>query len=538
VIRNPILPGSHPDPSIVRVGDDFYVATSTFEWCPGVLVHHSRDLVHWRPLGGILTDDRLLELAGVPDSGGIWAPCLTHANGRFHLVFTVVDSYARGYKDLQNYLVTAADITGPWSDAVPLHGRGFDASLFHDTDGSAWLLNMVFDSRPGGGFAGIEAQCVEDGELVGTPQTIFTGTAIGVTEGPHLYRRNGWYYLMVAEGGTGYDHQVTMARSRVLTGPYETDPDGPMLTARHDADLELQKAGHGCLVETQTGQWYLAHLVARPYSRRGACVLGRETAIQQVRWVDEWPRVPGGVPTLTTPAPDLPEHPWPSTTSRDDFDGPALGPQWSTLRRPASRDWLGFTDRPGYLRIRGGQSPYGRRTPSLVARRVTATRCTFETTMEFAPEDIHQSAGITAYYNAANWHALQLTTDGERAVLELVTSDRGVRTVHARIDAAAHAECPVQLRVAFDGPRVRFAYAWDGSWSTVPVDLDATILSDEHADDIVDGQVRTLGFTGAFVGLWVQDLAAHSRWADFDHATYVDEPASGAAATSAPEVVR
>lgn len=537
MIRNPVLPGSHPDPSIVRVGDDYYIATSTFEWCPGVLVHHSRDLAHWRPLGGILTDHRLLELAGVPDSGGIWAPCLTHANGRFHLVFTVVDSYARGCKDLQNYLVTAADITGPWSDPVPLHGRGFDASLFHDTDGSVWLLNMVFDSRPGGGFAGIEAQRHEDGELVGTPQTIFTGTAIGVTEGPHLYRRNGWYYLMVAEGGTGYDHQVTVARSRALTGPYETDPAGPMLTARHDADLELQKAGHGCLVETRAGRWYVAHLAARPYSRRGPCVLGRETAIQQVRWVDGWPRIPGGVPALTTPAPDLPEHPWPSATSRDDFDGPGLGPQWSTLRRHASPDWLSLTDRPGYLRIRGGQSPYGRRTPSLVARRVTATRCSLDTTMRFVPEDIHQSAGITAYYNAANWHALQLRTDGDRAALELVTSDRGVRTVHARIDAATHAERPVQLRVAFDGPQVRFAYAWDGSWSTVPVNLDATILSDEHADDIVDGQVRTLGFTGAFVGLWVQDLAARGRWADFDHATYVEEPASDAAPTSAIEAM-
>lgn len=228
LIRNPVLPGFHPDPSILRVGDDYYIATSTFEWAPGVRVHHSRDLVHWRALGGILTDRRLLDLTGVPDSGGVWAPDLTYAHGLFHVVY--------------------------------------------------------------------------------------------------------WYYLVVAEGGTGYEHGVTVARSRDLLGPYEPDPNGPMMTSRHDPTLALQKAGHGCLVRTQDGSWYLAHLAARPYTQRGRCVLGRETAIQRVEWVDGWPRVAGGVPAVDVPAPDLPPHPWPESASS--------GVEWSTLRRPASPDWV------------------------------------------------------------------------------------------------------------------------------------------------------------------------------------------------------
>ncbi|MBB6554169.1 glycoside hydrolase family 43 protein [Nonomuraea rubra] len=488
MIRNPVLPGFHPDPSILRVGADYYLATSTFEWYPGVLVHHSRDLVNWRPLGGILTERRLLDLSGVPDSGGVWAPDLTYANGLFHLVYSVMDTYAHGYKDVANYLVTAPAVEGPWSDPVRLPGRGFDAALFHDDDGTAYLLNMVFDSRPGRGFSGIELQPLNGG----TPRLILENRSI--TEGPHIYRVDGWYYLMVAEGGTGYEHCVSVLRSRSLEGPYEADPAGPMLTSRHDPGLELQKAGHGCLVRTQGGEWYLAHLAARPYSPRGRCVLGRESAIQRVEWQDGWPRVAGGVPAVEVPAPDLEPHPWPAE------DG-----GWSTLRRPASPDWVRFEG--GRVTVSGGQSPYGRRAPSLVARRVTAQRCRFGTGVTFEPGSVHQSAGITAYYNSRNWYHLALTTDG----VVLTGSDRGARTVH--FTAAGTAS---RLELELDGPILRFSY--DGH--AIPVELDATILSDEHADEIIDGQIRSFGFTGAFVGLWVQDLAGEGCEAVFEDPAY------------------
>lgn len=527
-IRNPVLTGFHPDPSILRVGDDYYLATSTFEWYPGVRVHHSRDLVHWRALGGIITDRRLLDLRGCGDSNGVWAPDLTYHDGLFHLVYSDVASFASGYWDPQNYLVTAADINGPWSDPVKLHAHGFDASLFHDADGSTWLLSMSADWRPGRGrFAGIEIQRYdrERRRLVGEPRIIFHGTAAGLTEGPHLYRRDGWYWLVTAEGGTSWEHQVTVARSRHLLGPYLADPGGPLLTSVGDPDLRLQKAGHGCLVQTQHGDWYLAHLVARPYSPRGRCVLGRETAIQQVDWpAGQWPRIAGGIPADDVPAPDLPAHPWPAEPATDHFDAATLAPCWSTLRRPASPDWLDLEARPSHLRIHGGQSPVGRQTPSLVGRRVGAERCALETVVEFDPADHRQLAGVTAYYNTLNWHYLYLTrADDGRVVLELLSCDRGRRTAHPDLTVDVGGAVRVGLRARFDGPAVRFGYDLGAGWRELPVDLDATILSDEHAALVIDGEPAAWGFTGAFLGLWVQDLGGDGVHADFDEATYRED---------------
>ncbi|WP_428965025.1 glycoside hydrolase family 43 protein [Micromonospora fluostatini] len=524
-IRNPVLAGFHPDPSILRVGDDYYLATSTFEWYPGVRVHHSRDLVHWRALGGVVTDRRLLDLRGCGDSNGVWAPDLTWHDGEFFLVYSDVASFASGYWDPQNFLVTAPDITGPWSDPVKLHGHGFDAALFHDDDGSTWLLSMSADWRPGRErFAGIEIQRYDRAtrRLVGRPRLLFTGTSVGVTEGPHLYRRDGWYWLITAEGGTSWEHQVTVARSRELFGPYEVDPAGPLLSSVGRPDLRLQKAGHGSLVRTQHGDWYLAHLVGRPYTPLGNCVLGRETAIQRVEWpAGDWPRIPGGVPAEEVAAPGLPAHPWPAEPATDHFDTDHLAPCWSTLRRPAGPDWVDLRSRPSHLRVHGGQSPVGRQAPSLVARRVGATRCALETVVEFDPIDHRQLAGITAYYNTLNWHHLYLTRDDAgRRVLELLSSDSGRRTAYPGLTVDADGADRVGLRAVFDGPVVRFGYDLGAGWQELPVALDATILSDEHAALVVDGEPAAWGFTGAFLGLWVQDLGGDGGHADFDLATY------------------
>ncbi|MEU7823593.1 glycoside hydrolase family 43 protein [Catellatospora sp. NPDC049133] len=526
-IRNPVLPGFHPDPSILRVGDDYYLATSTFEWYPGVRVHHSRDLVHWRPIGGIVTERRLLDLRGCGDSNGIWAPDLTWHDGLFHLVYSDVASFASGYWDPQNYLITAPDITGPWSDPVVLHSHGFDASLFHDEDGTSWLLAMSADWRPGRDrFGGIEIQRYDRAkrQLVGNAQIIFTGTAAGLTEGPHLYRHDGWYWLVTAEGGTSWEHQVTVARSRNLHGPYEVDPVGPLLTSVGRPDLTLQKAGHGSLVRTQHGDWYLAHLAARPYTPLGNCVLGRETAIQKVDWTPGgWPSIPGGIPADEITAPGLPTHAWPVEPATDHFDAPQLSTAWSTLRRPAGPEWLDLRARPSHLRIRGGQSPVGKQTPSLVARRVGATHCSLETVVEFDPADHRHLAGITAYYNTLNWHYLYVTrADDGRAVLELLSSDSGRRTVYPELTVDASAAGRVGLRAEFDGPAVLFSYDLGDGWRPLPVELDATILSDEHAALIIDGEPAAWGFTGAFLGLWVQDLGNDGVHADFDHATYLE----------------
>lgn len=538
LIRNPVLPGFHPDPSILRVGTDYYIATSTFEWYPGVRVHHSTDLVNWRALGGILTERRLLDLTGAGDSCGVWAPDLTYADGLFHLVYTDVSSFSSGYWDSQNFLITAPTLAGPWSDPVRLHARGFDAALFHDDDGTSWLLSMTADWRPGRNrFAGIQIQQYDRAarKLVGQERVIFTGTAAGLTEGPHLYRRDGWYYLLVAEGGTSWEHQATMARARDLFGPYEPDPAGPLLSSAQRPDLPMQKSGHGSLVATPDDQWYLAHLVGRPYSPRGACVLGRETAIQQVTWAaGGWPRIAGGIPADVVPAPaggasdpladgHAPDGRRDESVDHDDFDGPGLGPDWSTLRRPATDDWVDLSTRPSHLRIHGGQSPVGRQRPSLVARRVTSRRCSLETTMQFRPSSYRQLAGVTAYYNTRNWHYAYLTADDDgRPTLEVLTCDTGRPTPYPACRVSLEGVDRIGLRVMFDETMIRFAYNTfdDAGWRDLPVELDATILSDEHAAFIVDGEPEAWGFTGAFAGLWVQDLGADGGYADFDSATY------------------
>ncbi|WP_238008692.1 glycoside hydrolase family 43 protein [Dactylosporangium sp. AC04546] len=509
-IRNPVLPGFHPDPSILRVGDDYYLATSTFEWYPGVRIHHSRDLVHWRPVGGALADTRLLDLTGVPDSGGVWAPCLSYVGGLFHLVYTDVKSYG-GFWDTPNSVVTASSVEGPWSDPVPLHAQGFDPSLFHDVDGRSWLVSNRTDWRPGRPWAnGIIIQEYDRNarQLVGEPVTVYTGTPAGMTEGPHLYRRDGWYYLVTAEGGTDWFHQVTVARSRDILGPYETDPGTPLVTSVHRPDLALQKAGHGSLVETPAGEWYLAHLAGRPLTPRGRCVLGRETALQRVTWTDDgWPRVEGGVPHDVVSGPDLPAHPWPSAPETDDFTAASLGPDWSTLRRPFSASWASTGG--GRLRVHGGRSPGAQSGESMVARRVQHHRATFEATVLFEPRHFQQMAGLTAYYNSRNWYFLRVGFDERQGVVvDVLSSDRGRVTMHR---PAVPVDGPVRLRFDLEEDVLR---ASCGSTEWGP--FDATILSDEYARE----HDSAWGFTGAFFGLWVQDLTGGGLPADFTAATY------------------
>ncbi|WP_344623179.1 family 43 glycosylhydrolase [Kitasatospora arboriphila] len=523
-----MLPGSHPDPSILRVGEDYYLATSTFEWYPGVRLHHSRDLVHWRPLGGALDGPRLLDLTGCPDSGGVWAPNLTHADGLFHLVYGNVSGYTGGFTDCPNLLVTAPTAEGPWSDPVPLHARGFDASLFHDTD-TSWLVNLVHDWRPGhGGSAGLEATRYDRAgrRLVGEPVPLLLPPRAGWIEGPNLHRRGGRYYLITADGGTGYGHQVTVARSRTLAGPYEPDPAGPLLTSRDHPDLPLQKAGHGSLVDTPDGSTYLAYLVARPEGRHGPCILGRETALAPVHWTDDgWPRTPTGLPEATVAAP--PARP-PRTRDRRPAARPArparkplLGPEWSTLRRPAGPDWITATERPGGLRLRGGRSPQSLTGASLAARRATARHCTFEAAVDFAPAGFQHLAGITAYYNTRNWYFLYLTADDTgRTVLRRAGCDRGVTTVDETGQRPVTAGTTVRLGLDLDGPQLRFRYDPGDGWQPFGPPLDATVLSDEHAEEHDAGGIRALGFTGAFLGLWAWDLTGRGHHADFHDPQY------------------
>ena len=239
MIKNPILKGFNPDPSIIRVEDDYYIATSTFEWYPGVQIHHSKDLMNWQLVAQPLNRAELLDMRGNPDSCGIWAPCLSFDNGLFYLIYTDVKRHDGSFKDSHNYLTTCTEIDGNWSSPIHLNSSGFDPSLFHDGE-KKWFLNMIWDYRPGHNpFGGILLQqyCHKTKKLTGPIHNIFKGTKMGFTEAPHLYKRQEYYYLLTAEGGTEYDHCMTFARSKNIEGPYEVDPNGYFLTSKDNPYL-------------------------------------------------------------------------------------------------------------------------------------------------------------------------------------------------------------------------------------------------------------------------------------------------------------
>jgi xylan 1,4-beta-xylosidase len=531
-IRNPILKGFNPDPSILRVGDDYYIATSTFEWYPGVQIHHSRDLVNWRLLTRPLRRPSQLNMLGDPDSCGIWAPCLSHDGSQFYLVYTDVKRYGRtsvggaagaSLRDFHNYIVTSETIDGDWSEPIYINSSGFDPSLFHDDDGRKWFVNMLWDHRPGQNrFAGIVAQeySVPEQKLIGERKNIFKGTPLGLTEAPHLYKRDGWYYLLTAEGGTAWNHAVTMARSRDLLGPYALHPDTYILSARGRPDAPLQRAGHADIVETAGGETYMAYLCGRPLKNRGRCTLGRETAIQKMRWArDGWLYTDGapGLPTLTTPAPALPAHPFAAAAERDDFDAPTLAIDWQWLRTPYPETIFSLTARPGYLRLYGRESIGSLFTQSLVARRQQAHCFSAETVMEFEPAHFQQAAGLVCYYGQNKFHYLHVSHDD--------TNGKHIRVMSALPDApvgdafTAPIKIPagqaIGLRVEVDDERLYFAYRLgDDTWTRLPEQFDASILSDEAQ------MPGSPNFTGAFVGMACQNMAGAGTAADFDHFTY------------------
>jgi xylan 1,4-beta-xylosidase len=532
LIRNPILRGFNPDPSILRVGEDYYIATSTFEWFPGVQIHHSRDLVNWRLLTRPLTRPSQLDMLGDPDSCGIWAPCLTWADGLFHLIYTDVKRYGRttvggasgaSMRDFHNYLVTSPTIDRDWSDPIYLNSSGFDPSLFHDDDGRKYLVNQLWDHRPGRNrFAGIVLQeySPEKRALVGERKMIFEGTAIGLTEAPHLYRRDGWYYLVTAEGGTAWGHAMTMARSRDLAGPYELHPQKYIITARNRPDAPLQRAGHGDLVETPDGQTYAVYLCGRPLRNRGRCTLGRETAIQPMVWREDgwlWTTDGQGVSQLEVEGPGLAAHPFPPTSVRADFDGPDLPIDFQWLRSPYPQELFSLTERPGHLRLFGRESIGSLFRQALVARRQQAHCYSARTILDFEPEHYQQAAGMVCYYNASKFHYLMVTHDETLGkCLQVMSSlpDAPQADAFTRPFPIPSGQ-PIELRVEVDEERLRFAWRLAGEgWTWLPDQFDASILSDEASAPGLPN------FTGAFVGVACQDTAGTRRPADFDWFDY------------------
>lgn len=534
-VANPILPGFHPDPCLLRVGDWYYLATSTFEWWPGVRIHRSRDLATWDLAGYALTRRSQLDLRGVPDSGGVWAPALSYAHGRFWLVYTNARSLNGPFKDLRNYLVTAPAVEGPWSEPVELNSSGFDPSLFHDDDGRAWLLNQLW--RPSTGvdaFAGIVLQeySLTEHRLIGEPRNIFRGSPRGITEGPHLYRRDGFYYLVTAEGGTSWNHAVTVARSRTIDGPYELSPCTPLLSASDDPANPLQKAGHASFVQTPAGEWFIAHLCSRPVGPHRRCLLGRETALQRLDWpAGDWPRLAGGGHSPRefvelSPSPGGEQRPRPDAapylpTFTDDFTAPTLDPQWNTLREPSDSSWCSLAERPGWLRLRGRHSLLSAFDQSLVGFRLLHQRSRVWTRLEFSPRSFQQSAGLTFFYNSANFYYASVSANdaGDRELRLIACDNRRYRddlvSPPIRLPAAGAIELGAQLC----GETLQFFYALPAAaQSPQPLGpaLDATTLSDDYP---IEGGAGW-SFTGPFAALCAQDSGDTGLPADFDWFRY------------------
>jgi xylan 1,4-beta-xylosidase len=542
MIRNPILPGFNPDPAIMRVGADYYIATSTLVWQPGIRLFHSTNLATWTLVGHALTE-HAHELRGVAPNEGVWAPCLTFDPRAqlFYLAYGVVHSTNAELFDVDNYVVTAPAVTGPWTRPTYLNSVGFDPCFFHDDDGRHWFLALEWDPRDGYEHPGailLDEYDADSRSLIGPSTRIYRGaTNRGCLEGPHLYKHNGFYYLMTAEGGTGFGHSATLARSGDIAGPYQPAPNNPFLTSnpapyfgRNDRDYlrphlfnphaELQKAGHGSLVDTPDGEWYVAHLCARPLPPHRRSVLGRETALQKVEWAPEgWLRLTTGDPVarLSTP---LPSGAYESTAQaspervHDDFDGPTIDKRFSTLRTPLATDWARFDTRPGSLTLRGREALTSLFDVSLVATQLQDFQATVETRVDFAPTHYSQSAGLVLFYDNRYFAFLRVYRSeslGSMAV-GIVLVENGQKR-ELLLDRAAVPDGDVVLHARIDtGVLQFFCGRPDEPLAPIGPTLDATMMSDE----------TTRGFTGTMVGIACQDgyrrdAVAHFAYFDLQH---------------------
>ena len=435
-------------------------------------------------------------------------------------------------------VTTAEDIHGPWSDPIRVNGVGFDASLFHDDDGRKYLVQQTWDHREyHHAFDGITLTEFDTETMQLKPETarnIYNGTEVKLVEGPHLYKINGYYYLFAAQGGTVYTHQEVVARSKTLDElSFETEPDGPFITNFDTPYLEIQKQGHGALVDTPSGEWYYASLCGRPWTHenqccidpRGYCTLGRETAIQKVYWDEEgWPRIEGGHggKVLVDAPKDAIKTDAPLDHSmHDEFDTEKLHNEWNTLRVPFT-DAMGTTG-DGKLTLRGQGSLSNKHELSLVAKRWQAFNFDASVKVSYNPFSYQQMAGLTNFYNDKHWSFAFITWNEKNGrVIEVAQCNRGGYTSFLRDDAIPVPDgADVWFRTKVRKQTYTYEYSFDGeNYKEIPVTLDASILSDDYVLQSYGGF-----FTGAFVGMACVDYAGYNTVAEFrsfDYKEYED----------------
>lgn len=513
-IKNPILPGFHPDPSIIRVGVDYYLATSTFEWFPGVCIYHSTDLQNWELANRPLNRTSQLDMKGNDASGGVFAPCLSYDGEMFYLVYTNVRTHWYEFMDCHNYLVTAKDIRGEWSEPVYLHSAGFDPSLFHDEDGRKWVVSLMRHYRKGRQQK-IVLQEYNAGErkLIGEMKEIWGGSGLSVPEGPHLYKKDGYYYVFTAEGGTEYGHAETVARARNIEGPYQGHPGNPILTSRYHLELPLQKAGHADIVDTPEGEWYLVHLAGRPLPPFRRCILGRETSLQALVWEEGWPKVVNG----PKPSEEL-AVPWEVSEKKEEtrcyaFQENVLPEDFHSLRVPLGES-ASLTERPGWLCLTGKDSPNSRFEQTIFMRRQEHFCFEFETKIEFFPCSERQMAGLLYFYDECDFYYLRITGDDKgMRVLDMMQMEHGKAYYYPDKGIPLPKEGIVWLRICVYNTKGRFFYSMDGKqWEQAGESWDASKISDEYPEE---GH-----YTGAMVGIGCHDMLYRSAKAYFAYMEY------------------
>ncbi|MFL6737493.1 MAG: glycoside hydrolase family 43 protein [Sphingomonas sp.] len=506
---NPILQGFYPDPSIVRVGSDYYLVNSTFDWFPGMPIFHSRDLVRWTQIGNAIDRPTQLKFDKLNSWQGLYAPDISWHDGTFYIVNTCVGCGG-------NFVITAKRPQGPWSNPVFLPDvEGIDASLFFDDDGKVWIVhNGPPPEKPRyEGHTAIWLQPFDARALktFGKPQVLVDG---GVhpeqkpiwIEGPHIFKKDGFYYLIAAEGGTEQGHSEVVFRSDKVTGPYAALASNPILTQRDlakDRPHPIASTGHAKFVDTPAGDWWAVFLAVRPYDSAGNFNTGRETFMMPVRWSNGWPRItePGhGVP-WTASAPKLARQPAPRVpthgdfTYREEFNSPKLAPYWMQLRNPADR-WWRIANGALHLDARH-TSIADEGNPSLLGRRQQHQNATVTAAIRFVASDDAAEAGIVAYQNDAHWFFIGVGSDHGRPVARVRrrNNDTGEGVIIGQAPLPVSGS-QLQLRIAAHGASYDFAWSTEGRrWHTLVEGADGTILSTPKAG----------GFVGAVFGLYAHD---------------------------------
>ena len=506
--ENPVLPGFYPDPSVCRVNDDYYLVCSSFAYFPGLPVFHSKDLVHWKQICNALDRNTQINLLNAHTSGGIYAPTIRYHQGTFYIITT-------NESHLGNFVITASNPAGPWSDAVYLDAPGIDPSLFFDRDGTAWYVGTREKPKEKALYWGnneiyLRQMDLENLCLVGDTHVLWEGALRNAywPEGPHLYYKDGWYYLMIAEGGTELTHSVAIARSRSLKGPYEASLINPILTHRHmGKDYPILNPGHADLVETQNGEWYMILLATRPCE--GYSILGRETFLAPVTWENGWPVVAAGYGRVLErfPVPDLPVQGRTAAWGCDPFEDDTLDDRWISLR---SRDLSHYdlNARKGFLRLIPFAGTLKERACEVayVALRQRHLTYAFTVAMEYQPLKEGDRAGIAVFQSEREHYKLFQTVEQGRRVCKVERCTAGVPCTIA-VTGAIEGRC--YLRIMGEGLTLSF---WAGKTpgTLVPIaqNINACHLSPEIAG----------GFVGNTLGMFAE--GSEESYADFDSADY------------------